>query len=288
MFNTETIITTDIVPESEGHVNRRLGKSFVKGHPKALIFSDYLSKTVVAPPTYDFYKGKKPIPVHDTGNNEFGCCTIASQAIGAEYLERIEQRRTIQISRDQIVNTYFNMCERVYGSRADEGAYEIDALNNWRNADFTFRDYKGRPMTIDAYTKINHANIEEVKKALFLSAGHIIKVCFALPLAWASAYDNVWDIPEGQKLVGQWTPYSWGGHSMLEIAKYDQWGVTLPSTWNQPAGKISWRAFATYCDEAYLVIDSVNQWKKRLTKKELNFGKLVSDVNMVSDVKIAA
>jgi hypothetical protein len=160
-------------------------------------------------------------------------------------------------------------------------------LNNYRNKDYTFRDKYGRPYTIDAYTAINHRNIQEVKNAIYLSGAKGIAVCFALPLAWARLTHGTWDIPEGQQPIGDWLPYSWGGHSMWSIAKYDEWGLTLPSTWKMPDGKISWRAFSYYCDEAYLIIDSVNYWKKTLSK-EFNVKKLIGDVNDVSDVKIAA
>jgi hypothetical protein len=274
-----------ILPEvSDLGVKKRLGKGFVKTSVKALHFANY-KKAAPAPKKYDYYKGKKPIPVQDWGNNDHGDCTIASQGELAQYMERQEQRKTIGISADNIIQTYYNMTSRLYGG-GDTGAYEEDALNNWRNPDYTFRDSKGRPMTIDAYVKVNHTNIEEVKQALITSKAKGIKVCFALPIAWASSNDNVWDIPEGQLPVGAYLPYSWGGHSMDALAKYDENWLWLPSTWNMPAGKISWRAFAIYADEAHVVIDSVNQWKKM--KADLNLKKLVSDVNQISDVKIKA
>lgn len=272
--------------QSGAITQRRLGKAPARGHAMMLNFSDYAKKSIAIPETYNYYKRKVPVPVQDWGNTEFGDCTIASQGILSQYMERQEQRRTVAITRDSIIDTYFNMVERVYGSREDMGAYEIDALNNWRNKDYTFKDVKGRAYTIDAYTRINHSNISEVKKALFLSGAKGIKVCFSLPWAWAIQDASLWDIPENSKLTGDYAVGSWGGHSMTAIANYDTNFLTLRHSWNIPDGKISWRAFAAYCDEAYLVIDSVNDWKKKLNKKEINFSALVSDVNMVSDVKI--
>lgn len=267
---------------------RRLGKGAAIGSTKLLTFSKYdKNKAVEIPETYNYYKGKKPVPVQEWGNNEYGDCTIASQGIGAQHMERVEQRKNVIISKQSIVDTYFNMVERVYGSREDSGAFEMDALNNWRNKDYTFRDSKGNPFTIDAYTRINYADLDEVKRALLLSGSHGIKVCFALPLAWATSSLD-WDIPEGQQPVGAYRPYSWGGHSMWAISHWDKNWLYLPSSWNEPMGRISWRAFAIYCDEAYSVIDSVNAWKKRVGAKAFNFKALVSDINDVSDVKIAA
>lgn len=284
MFTKETDIET-----TSNELQRKLGKvNAVKGSMKTLHLSSYAKAPLIIPEVYDYYKNKKPIPIQDWGNNDNGDCTIASQGEGAQFMERQEQRKTVVIPKENIIETYYNMVERVYGVREDSGAYELDALNNWRNPDYTFKDSKGRPFTIDAYTKVNHSNISEVKKALYLSGAKGIKVCFALPWAWANSLDNVWDIPEGQKLTGDWTPYSWGGHSMWVISKWNKDWLWVPSSWNMPMGKISWRAFAIYADEAYMVVDSVNQWKKRLDKKDFNLSKLVSDVNMVSDIKIAA
>lgn len=265
-------------------IEKRLGKAPQRSHPKLLQLSNYLEAPIVIPEEYDFWKKRKPLPIRDLGNNQYGNCTVASQVILAEYMERIEQRRTITIPKEEIIRVYLQLTARLYGG-GDTGAYELDALSNWRKPEYSFKDAKGRAYTIDAFTRVNQSNIEEVKKALILSGAHGIKVCFNLPWAWAMRYDNVWDIPEGQMPIGQWQPGSWGGHSMTAIAKYDKDWLYLPSSWNQPMGKISWRAFAIYCDEAYLVIDSVNAWKKKRVQ-ELDLNKLVSDVNQVSSQKI--
>jgi hypothetical protein len=46
---------------------------------------------------------------------------------------------------------------------------------------------------------VNQANIEELKKALFLAGAHGMKICFNLPWAWSQTLE--WDIPEGQQLL---------------------------------------------------------------------------------------
>lgn len=274
--------------EQESEIGK-LGKAPAKGSTKLLSLSDYTAESGPPPIKYDFWKNKKPLPIRDLGNNQFGDCTIASQVLLAEYMERLEQRRTINIPKENIVKTYFALTQRLYGG-GDTGAYEIDALSNWRKPDLTFQDVKGRPYVIDAYTAVNHRSVEAVKNALVLSGAHGIKVCFNLPWAWASRRDMVWDIPEGQQPIGNYLPGSWGGHSMMALGKYDENWLYLPSSWNVPMGKISWRAFAIYCDEAYMVIDSVNAWKKRLAGQDLNINidmnALVSDVNEVSSQKI--
>ena len=255
---------------------------------KQLQLGNYTTIDAPAPKAYNFWKGKKPFKVRDMGNNEYGNCTIASQVLLGERMERIEQRRTILITREEIIRVYMAMGERLYGG-GDNGAYETDALSNWRNPDLTFKDTKGRPYTIDAYVRINQSNPESIKNAIVLSAAHGIKVCFNLPWAWAIQQSLDWDIPEGQMPIGDYLPGSWGGHSMTAVA-YDENWVYIPHTWGIPMGRISWRAFLTYCDEAYMVIDSINSWKKRLQAEpanaSINLDAISSDVNQVSSQKI--
>jgi hypothetical protein len=261
---------------------KRLGKAPSRSHPKMLNLNNYTTEIADPPKTYDAWKKNKPLPIRDVGNNEYGNCTIASQVLLTEYMERQEQKRTIHIPKE-------NLGCRHYGC-GDYGAYEIDALNNWRRPDLTFRDDKGRPYTIDAYVRINQSDLKAVKNAIVLSKAPGIKVCFNLPWAWAMRGDMVWDIPEGQSPTGIYMPGTWGGHSMMALDKYDENWLYLPHSWNVPMGKISWRAFSIYCDEAYMVIDSVNSWKKKLEAEEvnvkLNLDAIVSDVNSVSSQKI--
>lgn len=263
--------------------DKRLGKSPAKSHPKMLSASNYLGAEVIVPKKLNYWKKRKAIPILDYGNNEYGDCTIASQALLSFKMELQERRRLISIPKENIVQTYFNLSNRLYGG-GDNGAYELDALGNWRNPDYTFRDSKGNPITIDAYTKVNHGIIHEVKKAIFLAPAKSVKVCFNLPIAWSTTL--TWDIPDGQQPIGNYLPGSWGGHSMVAAEGYDETWLYLNHTWQVPNGKISWKAFSIFCDESYMVIDSVNAWKKKLSTKEFKASKLVSDVNSVSDNKI--
>jgi hypothetical protein len=275
-------VTTEATPLNEGE-DKRLGKAPAKSHPKMLSFSDYVKADVPVPERTRFWRDRAPFPIRHFGNTQYGDCTKASQALFAMRMERIEYRKTISIADDEIVNNYLAMTARLYNG-GDTGAYELDALNEWRNPDLTFRDTHGRPMTIDAYTSINHRNIQEIKKAIHFSASHGIKICFNLPYAWIRTLD--WDIPEGQAPIGEYMPGSWGGHSMCAARDYDKNYLYLDHTWNAPAGRISWRALSIYCDEAYSIVDSAAAWRKRLPKKEMNMAALISDVNSVSDIKI--
>jgi hypothetical protein len=239
---------------------RRLGRMPFRSRRQALQFSDFF-KFVDLPKSVNYWAKKTPLDKRTFGNDRYGNCTIAKQAYAATRMERIEQKRTIKITDDEIIRVYQQMCLREYGSTADEGAYEDDALSNWRNPEYTFKDTDGRPYTIDAFLRINAKNLNEVKAGLALSGAKGIAVCFNLPWAWADA--DVWDIPAGQPLTGRWMPGSWGGHSLHMQCDYNAHRAILDDTWGFGPREVTWEAIAAYMDEAHLIIDSVNAWKKQ-------------------------
>lgn len=279
---------------------KALGKKPARGHPLQLLYADFATKAALTPPsTYDFWKGKAPLPARSFGNRTNGCCTRASQAVLSMRMERIEQRRTVAPTDEEVLRVYYEMTARLYGG-GDVGAYEIDALNAWRRSDQTFRDQRGRPYTIDAYVRVNHLNADEVRSAICASGAKGIKVCFALPLAWSridAASGQSWDAPHDPAdprrilpLTGDWEPGSWGGHSLTADA-YTPAGVRLAHTWYDGSGKttvyhqaVTWDAWSVYADECYIAVDSINAWKKARAPVDLT--NLVAEVNRVSSVPI--
>lgn len=270
--------------------NRRLGRIAPKASKNALMFSDFV-KYLDVPKKTNFWARRTPIPLRTFGNDQVGDCTRAKQAVAAMRMERLEQKKTIDITDEEVMRVYKEMCIRVYGSDADEGAYEEDALDCWRRQEYTFKDVKGNPYTIDAYLRIDPKNQTQVKAGLALSGAKGIAVCFNLPEAFSSIEPpDVWDIPEGQPLTGEWQPGSWGGHSMW-VHDYNEVGVEVDHTWGLKPQRVSWAAVAAYMDEAHLVIDSVNAWRKATKGNDaarLDMNKVVEAVNDVSSVKVGA
>lgn len=266
----------------------RLGKMHAKSSMKALHLSDFTidkKKTIAIPPATDFWLKRKSFPLRTFGNTEYGSCTRSKQAIAAMRMERLETRQTPLITDEEIIRVYTNMSSRLYGG-GDNGAYEADSLSEWRKPDLTFRDTKGRPLTIDAYLRINHADINAIKESLFLSGAHGIAVCFSLPYAWSKFKSPlVWDLPIGQSMIGEYAPWTWGGHSMW-ATDFSEEGIYVEHTWGLPRQLITWRGFAAYCDESYLVIDSINSWKKQSKSKLVDLDAIKEAVNSVSDQKI--
>jgi hypothetical protein len=266
---------------------RRLGRLPGKSTPKALMFDNFV-KFLKLPAKTNYWKQRAEIPIRTYGNTEYGSCTRSKQAVAATRMERIEQRRLIEITDDEVIRVYREMSDRLYGG-GDNGAYEDDALSEWRKPDTTFRDTKGSPYTIDAFLRINPKNIDEVKAAIALSGSKGIAVCFNLPWAFAKIEPpNEWDLPSGQMLIGDWMPGSWGGHSQWAF-DYSEQGIWLDHTWNMPPQLITWNAVATYMDEAHVVIDSVDSWRKKTsTAAKINIKNVIAAVNDVSSYRIAA
>jgi hypothetical protein len=280
----------DVIGPVDGMPIRRLGRLPARASRKALQFSDFL-KFLEPPKKTAFWKNRSPFPQRHFGNLEWGDCTIAKQAIAAMRMERIEQRRNISITDEEVINVYRAMVRRVYNTDADEGAYETDALDNWRRPEFTFKDESGHPFTIDAYLRINPFNHVELKAGIALSGAHGVAICLNLPAAFATIDPpSDWHIPEGQQPIGDWMPGTWGGHSMW-TRDYDEVGIWLVHTWDLPDQRITWEAAAIYLDEAHLVIDSVDVWRKKLAKAQIVgdrkvMNKIVEAVNDVSSHKL--
>lgn len=269
--------------------DRRLGRIAPKASKKALMFADFI-KYLAVPASTNFWARRTPIPLRTFGNDRVGDCTRAKQAVAAMRMERLEQKRTITITDDEVMRVYKEMCIRVYGSDEDLGAYEEDALDSWRRPEFTFKDTTGNPYTIDAYLRIDAKNQEQVKAALALSGAKGIAVCFNLPEAFSGIEPPaVWDVPvANQGLTGDYQPGSWGGHSMW-AHDYNAVGIEVDHTWGLKPQRVSWAAVAAYMDEAYLVIDSVDAWRKQAKTAlgaRLDIKGVVEAVNDISDVHI--
>lgn len=275
--------------EQEVVTCRRLGRLPAKSSRKALMFTDFV-KFLKVPTSQTYWSKKKPLPLRSYGNLDYGCCTRAKQAVAATRMERLEQRgRLIDISDAEVVRVYTEMSDRRYGG-GDNGAYETDALDDWRNPETTFRAEDGHPYTIDAYLRLNPANQDEMRVALALAGAKGIAFCMNLPLAFNGVEPpKAWDVPAGQPLIGKWMPGSWGGHS-LWMHGFTKDGILTDHTWEIPPQLVTWDALATYCDEAHICIDSLNDWKKNLkgsTVAKLNMADVRDAVNAVSSVRIA-
>lgn len=273
----------DVVSEN---TDVRLGRLPLKTTRRALQFSDFF-RFVELPKNMLYWQKRTPIPLRSYGNRQYGDCTRAKQAVAATRMERLEQRRTVNIPDAEVIRVYTEMSDRLYGG-GDNGAYEDDALNEWRDPAKTFKDADGHPYTIDAYLRINALNHDELRAGLALAGAKGIAICLNLPIAFSRILPPAaWDVPAGQALVGEWMPGSWGGHSMWATG-YDERGLWVDHTWDREPQLITWEAAAVYVDEAHLVIDSVDTWRKKSVNVDATRGlaDVADAVNAVSSIKI--
>ena len=245
----------------ETPVIKKLGKERKKDDARNLMAARYLASEF--PASYDWQKRRRLLPARTFGNTSYGDCTLASQANALMRFERMEQRRTVVIPDQTVIQNYLEMT-----GGEDSGWYELEALKRWRTTGFNTR--ADRKYTIDGFAEINPRNIDEMKAAIYQFK--VVKVCFGLPWAWsaidppgyasASSTEGPWDIGEGP----DYEAYSWGGHSMM-TDWYDDIGLYAVHTWYEgakPARQlVTWAAVQAYCDEAYSVVDSFNSWRKK-------------------------
>jgi hypothetical protein len=266
----------------------KIGRLPPRTDPRALMFARYATAPRTLPKRTSFWADRAPFPEQTFGNTQYNDCTRASQAMGAMRMERIESRRTPQISDDEVVRVYLDMETRLYGG-GDGGAYLVDALSEWRRPELTFHDHEGRALTIDSYTRINDADQDEVRQAIWTAGSHGIAIGLSLPKAFKDVMPpNPWDVPQGQALIGDWLPNSWGGHAMW-ARDYDERGIWVVHTWGRPDQLLTWAAAAAYLDEAYLVIDSHDYWrtKKPRASRYLDLAGIKRAVNKASSYPIA-
>lgn len=299
---------------------KQLGGKPARSDPRTLNFARFVQLDKV-PTTHDPWKRRTPFLPRKFGNDVLGDCTRASQALFATRLERVETRRTPQILDAEVERVYFDMTWREYGDGksgaamppewstpggpGDVGAYELDALNAWRRPEQTFRDADGHPVTVEAFAKVNHADLEEVRAAMAVSGKYGVKICFALPRIWRGVDPPaVWDVPRDANgkalpLIGDAEGGSWGYHSMYMCAYHGKKATDKPRlvcSWYEGFGAIgeqdiTWEAVAAYATESYWVIDSVDEWRKRTPTKlaeAVDLSGIVKAVNRTSSHKIKA
>jgi hypothetical protein len=193
--------------------------------------------------------GGKLTSVPMFANDDYGCCTRASQAHAAVTQERSSSQRELPISDDQVLEAYERVSRfRRDGSGVDEGAYELDALNDWRKNGIGL-EKDSTPHKIYAFAAVDWRDLRRTVAAHYAFGG--LKVCAGLPLTAAdqSRAGKDWDLVHGTPR-NRWG--SWGGHSMYSHAYDLRRGIAV-WTWGREQW-MSWPWVHAYVDETYAVI----------------------------------
>ena len=196
-------------------------------------------------------------------NDTLGDCVIAGRGHMTLRFEDFEQDIIIPITDDDVVIEYFKE-----SGGQDNGLVMLDSLNAWRHgwqaADKTYSIY--------AYADINPLDHQEVMYAVYLLQGVYAGV--QLPI-WAIAQfmaGNPWTYNAGDSIIG--------GHCIYIVA-YNEIGP-ICITWGARQ-QMTWEFWNHYCDEAYAVIDNIDDWVDPTTDP-LDIVKLQNILNIITNI----
>lgn len=223
----------------------KLGKLAPRHDPRTLQLANYLNTGKLPPiPAQKDWSGK----VRSwgmMGNDTLGDCTCAAAGHLIEEWSANANTEIVPADTD-IISAY----SAVSGydpqtGENDNGAYEIDVLNYWRNTGIANRK-------IYAYASLEPKNHAHIKAATYLFGGVYLGV--ALPLSAQS--QRIWSVTRGPGSE----PGSWGGHAVPVVA-FNSHTLTVV-TWGQ-LQELTWGFLDAYTDESYAILsqDFINGGK---------------------------
>lgn len=220
-----------------------LGKLAPRFDPRTLRLASYMRDVPAPPPARD-WASELPLELEDYRNREIGCCAIASQAHLQQTWSSQHGARRIPSERD-VLDAYRAVSGWDGRPATDRGIDMLTALNHWRKVGIGGRK-------IRAFVKLDHDDWLQLRVALNLFGG--LYVGASLPLSVRTPR-SMWNVPLGEKLVGEHAVGSWGGHAMACVG-YSRLGVTF-ITWGGMQ-LASWPWFLAYADEVYAAIS--DEW----------------------------
>ena len=168
----------------------KLGKKPPRLDDRTLRFARYVTPAALPPlPQWVQWSQNAKNPWGMMLNDAIGDCTCAAAAHAIQTWTA-NHGNELTLPDGDVLDLY----ERVSGydphtGGNDNGAVELDVLNEWRKNGI---GSTGAPHRIGAFCAVNPRDTREVKEAIYLFGGLYIGI--ALPLAWQSATD-VWAAP---------------------------------------------------------------------------------------------
>lgn len=247
----------------------KLGKQAHKYDARTLALSKFVLPDIHVPQKYDFDHDKRPIPVETWGNTEWGNCVICGEANHILRMERVEQRRTVPLTEEIVVDRYKSLSgAKKPGDENDGGLVVLDAMHDWRHNGWVVNK---RNYTIAAYGELDPAYPEQLRMACYVLHG--IHFGFWLPIA-TQQMGKTWDY-NGESGT-DWQPGSWGGHLVYSKA-FDENGFQVLS-WGEEF-HVTNNFIGKYCDEAWGVVDSFDSWRTRQT---IDIAALIAKLRQIS------
>ena len=227
----------------------RLGKHAAVHDPRTFRLKRLLlpRELPTIPQAFDLDKSiSTSIPLRMFLNDKLGCCVIAARAASTLRFEAVETGALVHISDYAVRKQYL-----LEGGPSDDGLVMLDSLNSWRKLGWRLGRHRYR---IEAYASIKPTDHDDLRAAIYLLGG--IYVGLALP---SSAADQLqagepWSVVTGA--IG--TKNSWGGHCVSIFSYSKDWVECI--TWGARQ-RMTWDFFDRYCDEAYVLVDSLDHWR---------------------------
>ena len=242
----------------------KLGKAAARRDVRNLRLRAVLKVLAKLPAEWDFDVRHKGVPTPMFGNDRFGDCVIAGRAHQTLRFERLEQKRILRITEQEVLAEYF----RQTGGE-DTGLTVLDSLRQWRKRGWIAA--KDR-YYIQAFAEIDRTSETEVKRAIFMELG--VGIGLSLPRTAEAEFEagKPWVQTSGKGS----RPNTWGGHYVY-VTGYTKLGPTCV-TWGRKQ-PMSWAFFKKYCDEAYAIIDQFNTPKKKKGLDALGLSRFLATVS---------
>jgi hypothetical protein len=222
----------------------KLGRRPARLDPRTVRLAPYLKALDPAPPAHSWLSG-----IRDWGmmaNDQLGDCTIA----GIGHALQVWSAATgpqLRCTDDQVV-FYYSQWAGYDPKRpsTDQGAVELDILNQWRKSDDGFMGEQ-----LVAYADPDPRNAEHVRQAIYRFG--LLYVGIGLPLT--AQEQDIWDyVPN----TDDNRPWSWGGHCVV-VPRYDEHYLYCV-TWGE-VKRMTWEFWRRYCDESHALLSRM--WLER-------------------------
>lgn len=256
----------------------RLGKQDYKYDNRTLFMARFVLPDIRVPAKFDFDKGRSPFPVRMWGNDAWGDCVIAGEANHLLRMERVEQRRTILLNDQDVIERYKSLSGAASpGDGNDNGLVILSAMQNWHNFGWMTggidRSGNHRNYSISAYGELEVNDRNQLRMASY--ALHGIHLGLMLPrAAQGMTSEGVWHY-EGQS-GPEWQPGSWGGHLVYSKA-FDPESLEI-LTWGRKV-KVTNEFVEKYADEAWAVVDNLDSWR---VKQTIDVTKLTNELSQIT------
>jgi hypothetical protein len=170
------------------------------------------------------------------GNDSLGDCTCVGVAAAIQQWTTYTGAPKV-LTTGQVISFYEKFGYVPGKPDTDQGAVEADVLSTWRDVGI-------EGDKLDGFVSLNPINLNDIRDSVNWFGNAYLGI--SLPIAAQNM--DMWDVPAGQKLTGDWEPGSWGGHCVVtpgydaQVFRFNKWGEL---------GSMTPAFMSAYLDEAY-------------------------------------